>query len=326
MDNTSYLQIENLTKIYNNIPVLDNLNLRLNRFEKLGIIGLSGSGKSTLLKLIFGLLNKDGGQVYLENDKVKDRSEVLVPGDDRVKYVRQNYELFPDHTVFENIEHHIRFHTKEYINKRIYKLLKAFDIEGVANVKSKLISGGEQQRVAICCSLAQSPKLLLLDEPMAHLDPINARQIKTYLWNFINKEKITTIFVTHSSEDALAYASKIAVIHKGKIVELGSPMDLYNTPKKKVTAQLLGLVGKVSGLFLEGLKDTKKYYFVRPEHVILVEKGIPFDVSEVKYLGVNYILTLKKEKNILYVYSNIFIEAGEKVSVFVDATKLISCT
>ena len=170
----TFLTVENLSKSYDNNQALSNFNLTVYKNDVLGIIGHSGSGKSTLLKLIYGLEDVDEGIIKLQNDRVKGRSEVLVPGDDRVKYVKQQYDLFPDHTVYENLEHPIRFHKKEYIEERINKLLKAFSIEHVRDIKAKQISGGEQQRVAICCALAEAPELLLLDEPLAHLDQINA--------------------------------------------------------------------------------------------------------------------------------------------------------
>lgn len=321
MDNKPYLSIKNLSKKYNEEFVLNELSLDVFKYEKIGVIGLSGSGKSTLLRLIFGLLDKDGGEITLENDRVKDRSEVLVPGDDRVKYVRQNYELFPDHTVFENIEHQIRFHTKEYIEKRVKRLLKSFDIEKIRDVKTKLCSGGEQQRVAICCALAESPKLLLLDEPMAHLDPINANLIKNYLWDFIDKEQITTIFVTHSSEDALAFSSRIAVIHKGQIAETASPSDLYFRAKKKVSAQLLGVLGKLKVEMDEKLRRV----YIRPENVFIDKEGEEYTVSSARYFGDKYLVKATLDKNVLYFYHNSPLEKKELVKLSYKKEMLIFC-
>ena len=111
----------------------------------------------------------------------------------------------------------------------------SFNIEDVQNIKAKQISGGEQQRVAICFALADSPKLLMLDEPLAHLDQINARIIKDYLWRFVKSEKITTIFVTHNPLDALAYSTRLAIVNQGKVTETGSVKDLYNQPKNLYT-------------------------------------------------------------------------------------------
>jgi iron(III) transport system ATP-binding protein len=316
---TSYLSIKGLTKKYNDHLILDQLDLHVNQFEKLSIIGQSGTGKSTLLKLIYGLLDKDAGVIRLEEVRVKDRSEVLVPGDDRVKYVRQNYELFPDHTVYENIEHQIRYHKKEYIDKRIKKLLKAFDIEDIAKIKTKLTSGGEQQRVAICCALAESPKLLLLDEPLAHLDPINAQLIKEYLWRFIAKEKITTIAVTHSSQDALAYSTKIAVLDKGKILEQGTPQELYYNPKKKTTAELLGLMTKIP----KGVTSTtsKKSIYLRPEHIHLTTNGVKTVCTSSIFLGQHYLIGFVLEKSRGFLCHNQAIEEGQEIELSFDLDK-----
>lgn len=320
-----YLSIKGLTKIYNEHPVLNGLDLSLFKHEKLGVIGLSGSGKSTLLRLIFGLLDKDGGEIRLEDERVKDRSEVLVPGDDRVKYVRQNYELFPDHTVFENIEHQIRYKPKDVIEKRVKKLLKAFDIENIRDKKTKLASGGEQQRVAICCALAESPELLLLDEPMAHLDPINARQIKSFLWRFIDKEKITTIFVTHSSEEALAYASRVAVIHNGKILESASPTDLYFQPKKKVSAQLIGEISKIPKEFLpeEIIAKSSKQLYLRPENIAFSANGVLAVVEHCMFLGNQYLIGAKLGRESVYFYCTEKIEEQKEISLSMDFEKAI---
>ena len=162
---------------------------------------------------------------------------------------------------------------------------------------------------------------MLLDEPVAHLDPINANLIKNYLWDFIDKEKITTIFVTHSSEDALSYSSRIAVIHKGEIVESAPAMELYLRAKKKVSAQLLGVMGKVK---IE-VGDKIKNVYIRPENVFLTQEGKVYYVIYSRFLGDKFLIKVKMDKNKLYFYHTKPIDENELVNLSFKENMLVYC-
>lgn len=329
-----YLSIKNVSKSYDGKHALKNLSLDIYKHEIIGLIGHSGSGKSTLLQLIYGMQDKDSGIITLDGDKLFNRSEVLVPGDERIKYVRQNFDLFPDQTVYDNIEFQIRQYGREYVKERTAKLANAFGIEHVLDKKTKSISGGEQQRVAICCALADSPKLLLLDEPMAHLDQINARIIKSYLWKFVKSEKITTLFVTHSPEDALAYSTKIGIIGNGELIETGTPETVYNTPENRYTAELLGQCKHVPISIIpeEFLKPQRGKYFLRPEDISISEttekSTLNASVFDTLYMGYRQLLTVKvkNKKLLLYTSSLKKFNNHESINITINFSKLIFVT
>lgn len=323
-----YLSIQGITKSFDNKIALDHISLDVYKHEIIGLIGHSGSGKSTLLRQIYGLDDLDSGRIELQGERVKGRSEVLVAGDDRVKYVRQNYDLYPDHTVFENIEHQIRFLRKEDIQIKIDKISKAFNIQDILHLKAKTISGGEQQRVAICCALVDTPQLLLLDEPLAHLDQINSRLIKEYLWRFVKKEKITTIFVTHSPEDALAYSTRIGIIGNGKLIEEGTPQKLYTAPAHLYTGELLGSCNRIKPTLIPEPYKTPKQgsYYIRPEHISIDPKGeLKALVKESIYLGHVTQLTVQSPIGKLNVYSSQgdLIEKGQSINITINFEHLI---
>lgn len=323
-----FLSLTNLHKSFDKKVALDDFSLDIYKHEIIGIIGHSGSGKSTLLQLIYSKDDLDSGEIRLENKRIKGRSEILVPGDDRIKYVRQNYDLFPDHTVYENIEHQIRFYEDDYIKDRIAKLLTAFNIEDIRNIKAKQISGGEQQRVAICCALADSPKLLMLDEPLAHLDQINARIIKDYLWKFVKSEKITTLFVTHNPLDALAYSTRLVIVNKGKVTESGTVEELYNHPKELYTAELLGDCFKINvGLIPEKhLSPRRGSYYFRPEMITITPNGThTVGVISVTFYGDRQLIIARLEKNKIAFFANNdqTIKKNDSLSITIDFNKSI---
>ena len=323
-----YLSIKGVSKSYDEKLALNNISLDIYKHEIIGLIGHSGSGKSTLLQLIYGMQDRDSGEITLEGDRLMNRSEVLVPGDERIKYVRQNFDLFPDQTVYDNIEFQVRQYGREYAHARTLKLATAFGIEHVLKLKTKSISGGEQQRVAICCALADSPQLLLLDEPMAHLDQINARIIKTYLWKFVKSEKITTLFVTHSPEDALAFSTRIGVIQNGQLTEEGTPKELYNTPNSKYTAELLGPCKHIPSTFIpdEFLLPKRGKYFIRPEDISITQNnGLKVIITDVLFLGYRYLISCKTGNLKLQFYTSPekTPTIGESIKITINFEKLI---
>lgn len=327
-DKKPFLSIKNLSKSFDEKIALDNFSLDVYKHEIIGIIGHSGSGKSTLLQLIFGLNDADSGEIKLESDRLRGRSEVLVPGDDRIKYVRQNYDLFPDHTIYENIEHQIRHLENEVVESRVNKLLTAFNITEIKHIKAKNVSGGEQQRVAICCALANSPKLLMLDEPLAHLDQINAKLIKDYLWKFVKSEKITTLFVTHNPQDALAYSSRLVIVNQGKVTESDTPFNLYSKPKTLYSAELLGNCFHISSQLIpkKHLLPKRGSYYLRPEMISINENSsLQTEVLSSTYYGDRQLITAKINRNKIefFSYKNTKHKKGESLNITINYENVI---
>lgn len=221
-------EVKNLSFIYPDKIVLENINLSLKKGEILAIVGESGVGKSTLLNLAAGLIEPTNGKILLEENTLESPKSKLIAGHHDIKLVAQDYRLNPNFTVWENIAYSLRTYTKAFQNERVSELLTAF---GIADLKDKLpkqISGGEKQRTAIAKAIADVPKVLLLDEPFSNLDNINKQKLKKSLSQLIKNEGIACIFVTHDLLDAIQIADNIGVILEGKLLEIIPSKSLKN--------------------------------------------------------------------------------------------------
>ena len=267
------------------------VSLSLKQGKILSIVGKSGSGKSTLLKCIYGLYNLDSGKIEFNKERVYGPERNLIPGHKKMKLVNQEYDLMPYHTVEENITHHLHLTYKSKKTKRAKELIDLLDLK---KVKSKLpihLSGGQKQRVAIAQALASIPELLLLDEPFANLD----YQIKQACLAYINQLKqehnISIIIATHNKDVALSICDEMVVMQKGKLVQKGTPDELYLQPKNEYIA---GLLGKFSFI-----KDK----FIRPEDIIISEKGEEFEITNAFYFGEKFEYEAKKGEQTITFYS-----------------------
>lgn len=234
----SSVKIVNLTKQFNNIDILKNINIEINQGELITLLGKSGCGKSTTLKLIAGLTNPDSGDILFDgksvlNLKTQDRNAVIV---------FQDYSLFPHMNVFENIEFGLKVNKvdKNSRENRVLELINLVKLTGVEEKYPNELSGGQKQRVAIARSLAVNPKILLLDEPFSSLD-INLRsEMREFILKIQKDLGITTVLVTHDKEEALMMSDKIAVMIDGYIAQYDTPKNLYENPHSKEVANSFG--------------------------------------------------------------------------------------
>ncbi|QRR03818.1 ABC transporter ATP-binding protein [Dyadobacter sandarakinus] len=257
------LAAQSLTKTLGGKPVLTDINLQLHAGEWLGILGESGSGKSTLLRILGRFLDAEQGDVFFRNEKLRAVSGELMPGHKAIRLIHQEFELFPNQTVEENIAYALRFHDPVYKKKSVEELIAITALESVRTQKAKLLSGGEKQRTAIARALAGQPDVLLLDEPFAHLDNHNRNVLATAIENLRREHRTSCIFVTHEASDALAWSDSIAVLQNGKIIQTGSPQEVYNAPVSSYVAELTGDIN-----WLVSESDTKQHY-LRPEKIRL---------------------------------------------------------
>ncbi|HEV7379321.1 MAG TPA: ABC transporter ATP-binding protein [Dyadobacter sp.] len=255
------LQAEGISKSYHAVQVLSDISIDLPAGEWLGILGESGSGKSTLLKILGRFKDADTGTVSFKGSELPPVSGELMPGHDAIKLIHQEFELFPNQTVEENIAYSLRFYDLEYKAERVEELLEVTSLGSVRNQKAKLLSGGEKQRTAIAKSLAEQPDVLLLDEPFAHLDNHNRRVLADAIEGLRKQQKMSCVFVTHESADALAWSDRIAVLRDGKIIQTGTPQEVYNKPVNSYVAELTGDIN-----WLNDLQSDKKT-FIRPEKI-----------------------------------------------------------
>ena len=239
------LTIENLHKSYarNDRPVINGLDLALESGQIAAVLGKSGSGKSTLLKTIAGLESIQQGKIIL-NDRVVSGPKTFVPPEKRhVGYLFQDFALFPHLNVAQNVGFGIS--NRKERPERVKHIL---ELVGMGSHEGKYpheLSGGEQQRVALARAMAPNPTLLLLDEPFSNLDAHVRKSIRTVVFSIIRSLGLSCIFVTHDLEDAQEYADTVSILHKGRIVQCGTPEELYLRP---VSAHVAGFFGDINVL------------------------------------------------------------------------------
>lgn len=239
------------TKRFGSVLAADDLNLSIQRGEFLSFLGPSGCGKTTALRMLAGFEAPSSGQILLDGQVVNDLPAYRRP----VNMVFQHYALFPHLTVAENIGYGLRQRrpcpTSGEIAKAVDKALETVRLEGFGPRRIWEMSGGQQQRVALARAIVNQPKLLLLDEPMAALDKKLRRDMQIELQSLQRSLGITFVLVTHDQEEALSMSDRICIMRGGKIVQVGSPRELYDQPSNRYVADFVGksnfFAGKVSG-------------------------------------------------------------------------------
>ncbi|SLJ83505.1 spermidine/putrescine ABC transporter ATP-binding protein PotA [Psychrobacter sp. DAB_AL43B] len=232
------LQLTGLKKTYDQTEVLKDINLDIKHGEFITLLGPSGCGKTTLLRLIAGFEQPNAGAIYLDGLQMAG-----LPADKRpVNTVFQQYALFPHMTVAQNVAYGLKLKKvpKDEIQTRVREMLAMVQLEHLANRRPQDLSGGQQQRVAIARAVINRPKLLLLDEPLSALDHKLRLQMQSELKRLQRELGITFVFVTHDQEEALSMSDRIAVMKDGKFQQIGTPIEIYETPANLFTAKFIG--------------------------------------------------------------------------------------
>lgn len=247
-DQDVFLELKNIKKSFTEgKEVLEGINLSVKKGEFITLLGASGCGKTTTLRIIAGLETPDEGRVFLDGRDVT----ALEPNRRDVNTVFQNYALFPHMTVGDNVGYGLKLkkRPKSEIKKKVAKMLELVQLKGYEKRKPHELSGGQRQRVAIARALANDPKVLLLDEPLGALDLQLRRAMQLELKRLQKKMGITFLYITHDQEEAINMSDRIAVMHKGRFEQIGTPNEIYNHPKTSYTATFVGnaniLRGKV---------------------------------------------------------------------------------
>ena len=240
-----HIRIRNLTKRFGDVVAVDKVSLEIERGSFTTFLGPSGCGKTTTLRLLAGFYSADEGEIFFG-----DRCVNEVPSHKRnATMVFQDYALFPHMTIFENVSYGLKImklQTKE-IEERVEKTLKFLGLEGLRDRTPGMISGGQQQRAALARSLIMEPEVLLLDEPLSNLDAKLRVNIRAELRQIQKSLGITTVYVTHDQEEALAISDSIAVMNKGKVVQFGPPWEIYYRPKNTFVADFVGVANFIRG-------------------------------------------------------------------------------
>ncbi|NVK27806.1 MAG: ABC transporter ATP-binding protein [Flavobacteriia bacterium] len=252
---------------------------------RVAIVGRSGSGKTTFLKCLAGLLQPSRGEILWREERVKGAEERLVPGNDKIKLVQQDFGQDPHMKVVENLRKYILEHDDAERAQRIEKWLSELEISNLEQRRAKHLSGGQLQRVALAQTLLAEPEVLLMDEPFSNLDPVNKHEFIPALRNLFSKEKMTTIAVMHDPVDALRIADEIVVFQNGEIIESGSAEEIFRSPKNLETARLFGLISLLS-------EDQNASFFHKPLKKLPLDGKVWFRPNEVRIENIkaNYVV------------------------------------
>ena len=287
------IEVKNVTKIFDDVTIIDDINLSIHRGQFVTLLGPSGCGKTTLLRMIAGFTLPDSGEIYIENADVTS----IPPYKRPVNTVFQKYALFPHLNVFKNIAYGLnlkriktedgkeRKYTKAEIAEKVNGALKMVGLEDYGHRNVTSLSGGQQQRVAIARALVCEPKVLLLDEPLGALDLKMRKEMQIELMKMHRELGITFVYVTHDQEEALTMSDVVVVLNDGVIQQIGSPKKVYDEPANAFVANFIGESNILSGVmvkdfsvkFLDTLFDCEDKGFDKNESVDLVVR--PEDIK-----------------------------------------------
>lgn len=233
------VELDGVSKAYATTTALDDVSIAVREGEFFTLVGPSGCGKTTTLRLIGGFESPSGGTVRLDGVDVS-----RVPPEDRdVGVVFQSYALFPHMTVGENVAYGLKFASPPggvTTDERVTELLDLVDLSGMEDRDPEELSGGQQQRVAVARALAPGPKVLLLDEPMSALDAELREHLRLEIRRIQQELDITTIYVTHDQEEALAISDRVTVMSAGRVEQVGTPQEVYHRPETRFVAEFIG--------------------------------------------------------------------------------------
>ena len=311
------LSLENIEKSFDGDNVLKNISLDIGRGEFVTLLGSSGCGKTTTIRIIAGLLTPDSGKVVLNGKDIT----MLAPEKRDVNTVFQNYALFPHMNVEKNIGYGLKLKKMlaSEIKAEVEKALSLVQLEGFEKRNPSQLSGGQKQRVAIARAIVNKPSVLLLDEPLGALDLMLRRQMQTELKKLQKALGITFIYITHDQEEALNMSSRIVVMRNGNIEQIGTPSEVYDTPKTAFVAEFVG----GANLYNDG----KRLFAIRSEHVrlgvgdyngVVVENSFTAGLSKVK-------VRLKDGQEITssHMGMNINLKIGDEISIGWDKNDMV---
>ena len=240
-----YLVTEKLVKRFDEAVAVDEVSLSIKKGEIFALLGSSGCGKSTLLRMLAGFETPTKGRILLGGQDVAG----MPPYERPVNMMFQSYALFPHLNIWENVAFGLKREglSKDEVQKRTDEMLALVQLTPYAKRKPHQLSGGQQQRVALARSLAKKPKLLLLDEPLGALDKKLREQTQFELVNIIEKVGVTVVMVTHDQEEAMTMASRIAIMSKGRVLQVGTPKEIYEYPGNRFVADFIGNVNLFDG-------------------------------------------------------------------------------
>lgn len=348
MDMSVQIKIDGAVKKYGDNVVIPGLDLTIREGEFFTLLGPSGCGKTTLLRMIAGFNSIEGGQFFFNDTLIND----LDPARRNIGMVFQNYAIFPNMTVRKNVAFGLtnRKLDKAVVDERTSRFLELMKISEYADRMPERLSGGQQQRVALARALAVEPDVLLMDEPLSNLDAKLRLEMRSVIKEIQNKLGITTVYVTHDQEEAMAISDRIAVMNRGVIQQIGSPKELYLRPQNTFVANFVGTSnfinakvfrkeGLMGVVFPDGhevvleklcstLEDGQSVIVcVRPEEFVISESGIEAEITDSSFLGLNthIFAQLSTGENVAITQESTFdsnLNKGQKIFLTVKAEKI----
>ena len=278
------VSIMNVEKMYGENHVVKNMNMNIAEGEFLTLLGPSGCGKTTTLRMISGFEMPTAGAIKVQGESVEKKE----PYQRDVNTVFQNYALFPNMNVYDNVAYGLKVKKvpKAEIHERVTEALKMVQLEGFGKRRITQMSGGQKQRVAIARAIINRPKVLLLDEPLGALDLKLRKQMQIELKRLQKKLGITFIYVTHDQEEALTMSDRIAIINEGRIEQIDTPVEIYEHPKTKFVANFIGETNLLDAVVLEENGDTavigtevgKAMVSIDPKEKLAVNDGLAVSI------------------------------------------------
>ncbi|MES2413705.1 MAG: polyamine ABC transporter ATP-binding protein [Pseudomonadota bacterium] len=240
-----FLRTDQLVKRFDGVAAVDDVSLSIHKGEIFALLGSSGCGKSTLLRMLAGFETPTSGSVVLNGMDIA----TMPPYERPINMMFQSYALFPHLNIWDNIAFGLKREgmPKDQIAARVDEMLRLVQLETFAKRKPHQLSGGQQQRVALARSLAKKPQLLLLDEPLGALDKKLRERTQFELVNILESVGVTCVMVTHDQEEAMAMASRIAVMSHGRVLQVGTPREIYEHPNCRFVADFIGNVNLFEG-------------------------------------------------------------------------------
>jgi len=345
------IKIRDAVKRYGDLTIISGLSLDIKEGEFFTLLGPSGCGKTTLLRMIAGFNTIEGGDFYFSDKRIND----LDPAKRNIGMVFQNYAIFPHLTVKKNVAFGLknRKHSKDHIEIETQKFLELMQIAQFKDRMPEKLSGGQQQRVALARALVIQPDVLLMDEPLSNLDAKLRVEMRTAIKNIQHTVGITTVYVTHDQEEAMAVSDRIAIMKDGVIQHVGTPKDIYQRPTNLFVSSFIGRTNlteaelKVDGetallVFDRGyqivmknikpdfLKNQKVLVSIRPEEYVIEEgttHGIKATIEDSVFLGLNthYQVRLSNDKHAEIVQESridSIIAPGTEIHLTVKAEKI----
>ena len=278
-----------------------NFNLKVEEGKIIALAGESGCGKSTLLNLIYGLLEWEKGEIIFNGKPILGPKKNLVPGEDFMKLVAQNYDLMPYSTVADNVGKFISNINLDEKKERVDELLKVVGLLDYRDTLPKYLSGGQQQRVSIARALSVMPKLLLLDEPFSNIDFSRKLELRERLFNYVKEKNISLIISTHEIQEVMPWLDQLIVLQEGRLIQNDNAESTYKEPYNQYVAQLFGEVNVFSDEEKLNFQLSKNFYY--PNEIILSEMGEEAEVLESRFAGSYFWNKILLDGKILIIYT-----------------------